>query len=55
MEEKYDVFDGEIKVASNMNLEVVLCLIEAYVKKYGQEMKGGISLIPMERIITKLA
>lgn len=49
MEERYDVFDGAFKVASDMKLEVALCLIKAYVKEYGSEIKGGISLVPMEK------
>lgn len=48
MEERYDVFDGAFKVASDMKLEVALCLIKAYVKEYGSEIKGGISLVSIE-------
>lgn len=43
--ERYDVFDGAIAIATRLELDVALCLIDGYVKKYKDEFTG-ISLIP---------
>lgn len=50
MEEKilYDVFDGATLIGTKMELDVALCLIDGYVRKYKDELVG-ISLIPSDK------
>lgn len=48
MDEKYKVFDGPDMIAEDLDLDVALCLIEGYVKRYRKRIKAGISLVPMD-------
>lgn len=50
MEEKrYEVYSGNKKIASDMTLEITVCFVKAYLKKYGSRTGLGVAICPMEK------
>lgn len=51
MEEKrYEIYSGNNKIASDMTVEIAMCFVEAYLKKYGSRTGLGVAICPMEKI-----